>query len=237
MGLISKKAKTSAGKLFGINRIYGADGDHETPYMTRAWFGRLRLHVFHRGDADPDCHDHPWGFWTFPLRSYVEEVLEERVETKWVPDRPVLSGYDRDGDPIWLDHQTIGGGHQEKRTYFERRLQIAHAFRWHYRPATHTHRVLGVWDKNFDGWAKTGYRYATVPSRVPNDERIVVVPAFKPIGNIPTIVWRDAPSRPWGFVKERLGKWCWTPWMTYVFEGGKEAPCGEQKAGGRPKDV
>lgn len=48
--------------------------------MTRAWFGRLRFHVFFRGDQDPDCHDHPWGFWTFPLRSYVEEVLEERIE-------------------------------------------------------------------------------------------------------------------------------------------------------------
>lgn len=45
-----------------------------TPYMTRAWIGRLRLHVFHRGDGDPDCHDHPWAFWTFPLTPYIEAV-------------------------------------------------------------------------------------------------------------------------------------------------------------------
>ena len=96
MGYISTKAKTSAGKLFGMSRIYGANGDHETVYMTRFWFGRLRFHIFHRGDADPDCHDHPWGFWTFPLRSYVEEVLEERLETRWIPDEPVLAGHERD---------------------------------------------------------------------------------------------------------------------------------------------
>lgn len=47
-----------------------------SPYMTRGWIGRLRLHIFHRGDQDPDCHDHPWSFWTFPLVSYVEEVRE-----------------------------------------------------------------------------------------------------------------------------------------------------------------
>jgi hypothetical protein len=211
MGTISRKAKTSAGKLFGMNRIYGAEGDHETVYMTRFWFGRLRIHIFHRGDADPDCHDHPWGFWTFPLRSYVEEVLEERTRTEY---------YARRGGVVHPEIQT---------TYYERRVQIVRAFRWHYRPATHTHRVLGAWDKNFDGWAKTGYRYVTVPGRVPNDERIVVVPAFKPIGNIPTIVWRDAPSRSWGFVKERLGKWCWTPWKDYVFNGGKSAPCEDEK--------
>lgn len=49
--------------------------DHDgSPYMLRAWIGRLRLHVFYRGDHDPDPHDHPWGFWTFPLTSYIEEV-------------------------------------------------------------------------------------------------------------------------------------------------------------------
>lgn len=70
-------AKTSAGKFCGWNTIFGREGDHATPYMTRIWFGRLRLHIFHRGDADPDCHDHPWDFWTFPLTPYVEEVVTE----------------------------------------------------------------------------------------------------------------------------------------------------------------
>lgn len=192
MGLISKKAKTSAGRLFGINHIYGEDGAHETPYMTRAWLGRLRFHVFYRGDADPDCHDHPWGFWTFPLRSYVEEVLEERVET-------------------------VYGGHGNviETTYFERSLQVVKAFRLHYRPATHRHRVLGA----FTGWSvKYGKEVGSLNT----------VPLFAPIGTIPTIVWREAPSRAWGFTKERAGKWCWVPWMTYVFDGGKSAPCQEE---------
>lgn len=188
MGLISKKAKTSAGKLFGINRIYGAEGDHETAYMTRAWFGRLRFHVFHRGDADPDCHDHPWGFWTFPLRSYVEEVLEERTRTVWKREAKTVE------------------------TYYERRTQVVKAFRLHYRPATHKHRVLGAWDSWWDDTIQYGSE-----------------PAYCPIGNIPTIVWREKPSRLWGFIKhDEADKWCWLPWMTYVFDGGKAAPCKDE---------
>ena len=189
MGMISQGVKTSAGRLFGINRIYGADGDHETVYMTRLWFGRLRLHLFQRGDADPDCHDHPWGFWTFPLRSYVEEVLEGCVET--IPHRD---------------------GHVTRRPYCERHYRVVKAFCWHYRPATHTHRVLGV----FAGW--------WIDQEAWRD-----CPLYRPVGLIPTIVWRDAPSRAWGFTKERAGRWCWTPWKTYVFDGGKSAPCEEQE--------
>ena len=44
--------------FFGRHTIYDDAGG--TPYMTRYWIGRLRLHIFYRGDADPDCHDHPW---------------------------------------------------------------------------------------------------------------------------------------------------------------------------------
>jgi hypothetical protein len=60
---------------FYYSTVYGVDGDHNTPYMTRIAIKRLRFHIFHRGDQDPDCHDHPWGFFTFPFVSYVEEVL------------------------------------------------------------------------------------------------------------------------------------------------------------------
>ena len=56
---------TSAGKFRGWHTII-TDG---SKYMTRVWFGRLRVHVFYRGDADADPHDHPWDFWTFPLTS------------------------------------------------------------------------------------------------------------------------------------------------------------------------
>ena len=55
--------------------LWGGQGDR-TPYMTRVVLGRLRLHVFHRGDADTDCHDHPSDFWTFPLVSYLEAYID-----------------------------------------------------------------------------------------------------------------------------------------------------------------
>lgn len=54
-------------------------GNSSGRYLTRLHLPRgYKLHVFHRGDADPDPHDHPWDFRTFPLTGYYEEV--------WVPD-------------------------------------------------------------------------------------------------------------------------------------------------------
>lgn len=189
------KKHSSAGRRWGFNRIYGDGPDGKrTIYMTRFWLGRLRFHLFHRGDADPDCHDHPWAFWTFPLRSYVEEVLVERVERRW-PDFP--------------DEGAV------ERIYFERELRIVRAFRLHYRPATHRHRVLGAYlgprPKKDDSLYAEGR--ALYPGELYRE------------GIIPTIVWRELVSRHWGFTKERDGKWCWVPWITYVYEGGKNAPC------------
>lgn len=67
--------------FYPIETIYGTDGVHSTPYLTRVkltpmtpW-GQMYLHIFHRGDADRDPHDHPFSFHTFPLTSYVEEVM------------------------------------------------------------------------------------------------------------------------------------------------------------------
>lgn len=191
MGMISKKAKTSAGKLFGVNHIYGAEDGKETVYMTRMWFGRLRFHIFFRGDQDPDCHDHPWGFWTFPLRSYVEEVLTECTMTTWRTD------------PVTITRV------EDVKTTYSRSLRVVKAFRLHYRPATHRHRVLGA----FAGWHDT----LNEPQVASSFDRAV-----------PTIVWRERPSRAWGFTKERSGKWCWVPWMDYVFNGGKAAPCQDE---------
>jgi hypothetical protein len=186
-GAVFKPKDTSAGRFMGRSTIYGADGEHETPYMTRFWFGPLRLHIFHRGDADPDCHDHPWDFWTFPLRSYVEEVLEERVETKF-----------------------LAAGGKTERSYFVRHTQVVKAFRLHYRPATHRHRVLGA----LTDWASFSG---------------VLVPLYAPVGTIPTIVWRSGIKRKWGFTKsDDTGKWCWIPWKTYAYEGGKHAPCEDE---------
>ena len=59
--------------------VYGTQG---TPYLTRYFltpmtpWGQLRVHVFHRPDEDPDPHDHPWDFVTFPLTSYVELFMD-----------------------------------------------------------------------------------------------------------------------------------------------------------------
>lgn len=64
-----------------IERIYGIDKEHESCYLTRIMltpktrWGGLLLHIFHRGDADPDPHDHPWDFWTLPLSTYLEQTL------------------------------------------------------------------------------------------------------------------------------------------------------------------
>lgn len=203
MGQISKNTKTSAGRLFGINRIYGAEDGKTLPYMTRAWFGRLRFHIFHRGDQDPDCHDHPWGFWTFPLRSYVEEVLEERVETRW--------GH----------NDKLNAPFKHERRYFERRTEIVRAFKWHYRPATYRHRVLGAWD---GAWA-----IDHEPSTESGRDWALDGPTVAIGRAVPTIVWREKASRPWGFTKERNGKWCWVGWTDYVFNGGKAAPCQDEK--------
>lgn len=189
IGAVFKPKDTSAGRFMGHSTIYGADGEHETPYMTRFWIGRLRLHIFHRGDADPDCHDHPWDFTTFPLRSYVEEVLEERVETRWGTDPATNEAF------------------KIERTYFIRHTQVVKAFRFHFRKAEHRHRVLGA----LNGFVTVGG---------------VKTPLYAPVGTIPTLVWRSGIKRKWGFTKDdETGKWCWIPWKTYAYEGGKHAPC------------
>ncbi len=103
---------SSEGAFIGYSTIYGVDGEHRSPYMTRFWIGRLRLHVFHRGDADPDPHDHPWPFWTFPFTSYIEEVTDYAPMQQSPPEPPAMT------------------------------LNLVRAFRWTYRPATHCHRVL-----------------------------------------------------------------------------------------------
>ncbi|MGO8134424.1 hypothetical protein ACC730_38660, partial [Rhizobium ruizarguesonis] len=55
---------------------------------------------------------------------------------------------------------------------------------------------------------------------------------IEPIGSpltdnrrIVTLVWRGGLGRKWGFLRNRDGKWCSTPWKEYVFGGGKDAPC------------
>lgn len=108
-----------------FDTIYGVDGEHPGPYLTRMKWGRIRFHLFHRGDLDRDPHNHPFGFVTFPLRGYVEEVFSvdpatgEVIARKQVVrsfrfhHRPAthlyvvlgkLTGYDADGKPMWTKH-------------------------------------------------------------------------------------------------------------------------------------
>lgn len=135
------KGKISSNETWiGHSTVYGVDGVHRTAYQTRLWIGRLRLHIFHRGDQDPDYHDHPWGFWTFPLTSYVEEVVE-------VIHHNLVTTVDRATRTIlWDDH--AGEYFQAPAVISiltkQPKRQTVRAWHWHYRPATHTHRVLGA---------------------------------------------------------------------------------------------
>lgn len=159
--------------------------------------GRLRLHIFHRGDQDPDCHDHPWDFWTFPLTPYVEEVAEPTGWGEYEANGNTYS-YPLDSDEARFSPLAAERG----RPTYRKRWQVVPAWRLTFRPATHTHRVIGRY---------AGFEQSGVP-----------VVAFAPIV---TLVWRGKDERKWGFLKHRDGKWCWVHWKSYVFGGGKSAPC------------
>lgn len=58
-----------------VETLWDRDGA-KSAYQTRVKSGHFRIHIFWRGDRDPDMHDHPADFWTFPLVSYVEEFEE-----------------------------------------------------------------------------------------------------------------------------------------------------------------
>lgn len=189
--------------IIGLHTIYGDEDGQRTPYMTRAWIGRLRLHIFHRGDADPDCHDHPWDFWTFPLTSYVEEVVDR--------DIAALAQTDSFMPAIKPDAPIVA-------------RNVVPAFRWTYRPATHCHRVLGRYSGVYftsGGVAAGEMASAAAEWRIPLADRRRIV----------TIVWRGRSGRRWGFLKFRDGRFCWVHWKEYIFRGGKTAPCDNSQEG------
>jgi hypothetical protein len=65
-----------------VETFWGDDPDNDgrwSPYLTRAGLTDSHsLHVFHRGDADPDPHDHKRAFVTLPLTAYVEQVFDPK---------------------------------------------------------------------------------------------------------------------------------------------------------------
>jgi hypothetical protein len=138
-------------------------GPENDPYLTRIMIGRLYIHIFHRGDADPDPHDHPWDFWTFPLVSYWEE--------RW-----------------WSEELSLYGGRAHLLPY----AWTIRAFRPHWVRAEHVHRVIGraderpgpvvtiVWRgpkvREWGFWTEEGWlpwrRYFGMPEEAATDDRV-----------------------------------------------------------------
>lgn len=85
-------------KNWKLQTIYTRDGTSK--YMTRLVLGKLRFHLFHRGDEDEHLHDHPWAFWTFPLTSYVEETPERR--------RNLVPAFSLSFRPATYKHRVLG---------------------------------------------------------------------------------------------------------------------------------
>ena len=102
-----KKEATSAGRFMGWNTIHDKAGNG-SPYMTRIWIGRLRFHIFYRGDLDEDCHDHPWDFWTFPLTSYVEEVAVRYSDGAFTKHRQIVPAFRLSFRPATHCHRVLG---------------------------------------------------------------------------------------------------------------------------------
>ena len=180
--------KPTGEKLFGKHTII-TDG---VPYMTRYWFGRLRLHIFYRGDAD-DPHDHPWDFKTFPFMPYVEDVFYEVGTNDGEP--PILRRQRR-VVPAWqwsfrkaeFRHVVLGrySGHVSKRYHFGNTATIDAPY-----PEQANTMALQGWE-------------ATVES-----------------GKVITIVWRGRERREWGFWLNRLGTSCFQAWKDVKKHGFK----------------
>lgn len=181
--------KSTNGKLFGRS-VLGEqrEGRDRDVYMVRYWFGPLRFHIMHRGDAGECPHDHPWWFITFPLTSYVEEVLVERTRT------------------VSPEHALGTSDHEV--TTLEKELRVVKAFRFHFRPAHYAHRILGPLKKTgawIDGqFFPTGYKLHMT------DGLLALFRRTQPDSygrKIRTIVLRGSVKWSWGFYLNRQGEW------------------------------
>lgn len=176
--------------FIGRQFIYGREGEHDTIYLRRYFIGRLALHIFNRGDADPDCHDHPWDFWTFPLTPYVEEYIDRRLVGA------VESSNTK--EQICPPSRKI------------KKLRVVRAFRINFRPAEHTHRVIGRW---------SGYHIRPTQGTVWGYPRAdeIDVPTILPDYKMVTIVWFGRRRRDWGFLVNKSHHWMWVAWRRYVY--------------------
>lgn len=198
-----------------IETVYGKDKTHPDPYLTRVAWGPFFLHVFHRGDNDPDYHDHRRGFWTFPLTGYVEDVL-------------TFPSFRHVAMVTALGEARPCAVTDTPQPYVQTR--VVQPFRLHRRDASTPHRIVGRW---------SGERQLYASPVFPHFRRCPV--SSVGAGRIITVgLWdqRDTP-REWGFWKRRE-RWRvaldadgqqvntrladgfkWVPWRTYVFGSGE----------------
>ena len=189
LGKINRKRKgqtalSTRDHFMGRNVIWSNDpyvNPNGEKYMTRFWFWRFRLHFMHRGDVDLDLHDHPWWFITFPLRSYVEEVME-----------PVPG----------------------KANEWNRKLNVVRAFRFHFRPRSYVHRILGpLPPRHFD---PERFFKVNTNDHLARYERHGISTA------IPTLVFRGKFSGKWGFYPDIGGEPFWVPAEVYFAGPGSD---------------
>jgi len=134
--------------LFGrrIGFEYSRVGLGETPYLDRYILyilgPTLRLHKFWRGDDDRAPHDHPWVFWTFPLRSYVETV-EYCCEGEYGPHVPEETCMVTSRCINGINEQFAWAKYPGWQDTIIRRDNIVPAFRISKRPAKYRHIVRG----------------------------------------------------------------------------------------------
>jgi hypothetical protein len=67
-------AENRIDNIFRGMSVLGLGWTNAYGYFTQMWIGRLRLHVFFKGEPSVMMHDHAWPFWTFPLVSYVDRT-------------------------------------------------------------------------------------------------------------------------------------------------------------------
>lgn len=64
--------------LIARKTFHGNGGPYLTVYTLVRWRRlSLCLHLFHRGDEDPDCHDHPFDFWSLILLGGYREHMHD----------------------------------------------------------------------------------------------------------------------------------------------------------------
>lgn len=122
---------------------------HLSPYRT-AWqmwtpWGKLKVHLFHRGDMEKAWHDHPADFWTFPLTSYVEQPFD--TETKLPQPYRLVRRFRLHKRKAEFAHRLIGKAVGPHGIDINGRI-------WTLVFEKHNHRRWGFWTghRGFYGW-------------------------------------------------------------------------------------